>query len=150
MQIWHFIRIYPLYWLQRRNVNRTDVLFFLLKILERRYFCGVGQGRRLLHDTETAIPPYKGGEFDLPALKEFLMNDKVLIIAIFSLLGIGILSVLFIAIPWLVNYALPNWRDSLLDSGIVMIAIGLFVYGFYMNTSLRKYWPDIIQTGRGA
>ena len=65
------------------------------------------------------------------------MNDKVLIIAIFSLLWIGILSVLFIAVPWLVNYALPNWRDSLLDSGIVMIAIGLFVYGFYMNTRMH-------------
>ena len=66
------------------------------------------------------------------------MNDKVLIIAIFSLLGIGTLSVLYIAVPWLVNYALPNWRDSLLDSGIVMIAIGLFVYGFYMNTRMHK------------
>ena len=65
------------------------------------------------------------------------MNDKVLIIAIFSLLGIGSLSVLYIAVPWLVNYALPNWRDSLLDSGIVMIAIGLFVYGFYMNTRMH-------------
>ena len=65
------------------------------------------------------------------------MNDKVLIIAIFSLLGVGSLSVLFIAVPWLVNYALPNWKDSLLDSGIVMIAIVLFVYGFYMNTRMH-------------
>ena len=70
--------------------------------------------------------------------EETIMNDKVLIIAIFSLLGIGVLSVLFIAVPWLVNYALPNWRDSLLDSGIVMIAVGLFVYGFYMNTRMHK------------
>ena len=69
--------------------------------------------------------------------KGFIMNDKILIIAIFSLLGIGILSVLYIAVPWLVNYALLNWRDSLLDSGIVMIAIGLFVYGFYMNTRMH-------------
>ncbi len=65
------------------------------------------------------------------------MNDKVLIIFIFGLLGIGFASVLFIAVPWLVNYALPNWKDSLLDSGIVMIAIGLFVYGFYMNTRMH-------------
>ena len=66
------------------------------------------------------------------------MNDKVLIICIFGLLGIGFVSVLFIAIPWLTNYALPNWRDALLDSGIVMIAVGLFVYGFYMNTKMHK------------
>ena len=71
-------------------------------------------------------------------VEEFIMNDKVLIIAIFSLLGIGILSVLFIAVPWLVNYALPNWRESLADSGIVMVAVALFVYGFYMNTKIHK------------
>jgi len=65
------------------------------------------------------------------------LNDKVLIIAIFSLLGIGILSVLFIAVPWLVNYALPNWEESLLDSGIAIIAVGLFVYGFYMNVKMH-------------
>ena len=78
------------------------------------------------------MPP-AGGQWE-----ETIMNDKVLIIAIFSLLGIGVLSVFFIAVPWLVNYALPNWRDSLLDSGIVMIAVGLFVYGFYMNTRMHK------------
>ena len=68
----------------------------------------------------------------------FYINDKVLIIFIFSLLGIGFISVLFIAIPWFLNYALPNWRNALLDSGIVMIAVGLFVYGFYMNTKMHK------------
>ena len=68
----------------------------------------------------------------------FYMNDKVLIISIFGLLGIGFVSVLFIAIHWFMNYALPNWRDALLDSGIVMIAVGLFVYGFYMNTKMHK------------
>jgi apolipoprotein N-acyltransferase len=65
------------------------------------------------------------------------MNDKVLIIAIFSLLGVGFLSVLFIAVPWFVDYALPNWKESLLDSGIVMVAVALFVYGFYMNTKMH-------------
>ena len=65
------------------------------------------------------------------------MNDKVLIIAIFILLGIGALSVLFIAVPWFIDYALPNWKESLLDSGIVMVAVALFVYGFYMNTKMH-------------
>ena len=66
------------------------------------------------------------------------MNDKILIFSIFGLLGIGFIAVLFIAIPWFTNYLLPNWRDTLVDSGIVMVAIGLFVYGFYMNT--RMHW----------
>ncbi|MFT4580184.1 MAG: hypothetical protein ACI9UO_003039, partial [Nitrospinales bacterium] len=54
------------------------------------------------------------------------MNDKVLIISIFSLLGIGFVAVLFVAVPWLINYALPDWENTLLDSGIVMVAIVLF------------------------
>ena len=53
------------------------------------------------------------------------MNDKVLIITILSLLGIGFIAVLFVAIPWFTNYLLPNWKDTLVDSGIVMVAIGL-------------------------
>jgi apolipoprotein N-acyltransferase len=65
------------------------------------------------------------------------MNDKVLIISIFSLLGIGFVAVLFVAVPWLINYALPDWKNTLLDSGIVMVAIVLFVYGFYMNTRMH-------------
>jgi len=65
------------------------------------------------------------------------VNDKVLIIFIFGLLGIGFASVLFIAVPWFLEYALPNWKGALLDSGIVMVAVGLFVYGFYMNTKLH-------------
>ena len=65
------------------------------------------------------------------------MNEKVLIFSILGLLGIGFIAVLFIAIPWFTNYLLPNWRDTLLDSGIVMVAIGLFVYGFYMNTRMH-------------
>ena len=69
--------------------------------------------------------------------KGIFMNDKVLIIAIFTILGIGMISVLFIAVPWLVNYALPNWRESLVDSGIVIVALILFVYGFYMNTKMH-------------
>lgn len=65
------------------------------------------------------------------------MNDKVLIISILTLLGIGFASVLFIAVPWFLDYALPNWRNALVDSGIVMVAIVLFVYGFYMNVKMH-------------
>ena len=65
------------------------------------------------------------------------MNDKILIFSILGLLEIGIIADLFIAIPWFTNYLVPNWRDTLLDSGIVMVAIGLFVYGFYMNTRMH-------------
>ena len=70
-------------------------------------------------------------------VKELYMNDKVLIITIFSLLGIGFIAILFVAVPWFTNYLLPNWKDTLIDSGIVVVAIILFVYGFYMNTRMH-------------
>ena len=70
-------------------------------------------------------------------VKEIYMNDKVLIITIFSLLGIGFIAILFVAVPWFTNYLLPNWKDTLIDSGIVVVAIILFVYGFYMITRMH-------------
>ena len=65
------------------------------------------------------------------------MNDKVLLIAIFSLLGIGILSVLWIVIPWVWDRGVPNWKELLMDDGLIIVAICLFVYGFYMNTKMH-------------
>ena len=65
------------------------------------------------------------------------MNDKVLIIAICSLLGIGILSVFMIVIPWVWDHGVPNWKELLIDDGLIILAIALFVYGFYMNTKMH-------------
>ena len=65
------------------------------------------------------------------------MNDKVLIISILALLGIGILGVLFVAVPWVFDRGIPNWKQVLLDDGLIMMAIALFVYGFYMNTKMH-------------
>ena len=49
------------------------------------------------------------------------MNDKVLIITILSLLGVGFIAVLFVAIPWFTNYLLPNWKDTLVDLSLIHI-----------------------------
>ena len=65
------------------------------------------------------------------------MNDKVLIIAIFSLLGIGILSVLWIAIPWVWERGIGDWEDILINDGLIIAAIIFFIYGFYMNTRMH-------------
>jgi hypothetical protein len=65
------------------------------------------------------------------------MNDKVLIIAIFSLLGIGILSVLWIAIPWVLERGIGDWEDILINDGLIIAAIIFFIYGFYMNTRMH-------------
>lgn len=68
---------------------------------------------------------------------EFIMNAKVLIIAIGALLVIGILSVLWIVIPWVWDRGIPDWKELLVNDGLVIMAIGLFVYGFYMNTKMH-------------
>jgi hypothetical protein len=65
------------------------------------------------------------------------MDAKVLIIAIGVLLGIGILSVLWIVIPWVWDHGIPNWKDLLMNDGLIIMAIALFVYGFYMNTKMH-------------
>jgi hypothetical protein len=65
------------------------------------------------------------------------MDAKVLIIAIGALLGIGILSVFWIVIPWVWDHGIPNWKDLLINDGLIIMAIGLFVYGFYMNTKMH-------------
>ncbi len=65
------------------------------------------------------------------------MNDKVLIIAIFSLLGIGILSVLLIVIPWVWDRGIVDWQELLINDGLIIGAIVLFVYGLYMNNRMH-------------
>lgn len=65
------------------------------------------------------------------------MNAKVLIIAIGALLVIGILSVFWIVIPWVWDRGIPDWKELLVNDGLVIMAIGLFVYGFYMNTKMH-------------
>ncbi len=65
------------------------------------------------------------------------MNDKVLIIAIFSLLGIGIMSVFFIVIPWVWERGIRDWQELLINDGLIIGAICLFVYGFYMNNRMH-------------
>jgi len=65
------------------------------------------------------------------------MNDKVLIIAIFSLLGIGILSVFFIVVPWVWDRGISDWQELLINDGLIIGAIFLFVYGFYMNNRMH-------------
>jgi hypothetical protein len=65
------------------------------------------------------------------------MNDKVLIYSIFALLGIGMLGVLFVVVPWVFNRGFSDWKQVLIDDGLILMALALFVYGFYMNTKIH-------------
>ncbi len=65
------------------------------------------------------------------------MNEKVLIYSILGLLAIGFISILFIVVPWVSHMGLAGWRRLLIDDGLIIGAILLFVFGFYMNTRMH-------------
>ena len=74
---------------------------------------------------------------DDPENPEPPINDKLLVYSILGLLAIGIVSVLFIAVPWLLHEGSLSWKEILIDDSIIIVAIIMFVYGFYMNTKMH-------------
>ncbi len=74
---------------------------------------------------------------DDPEKPETPINDKLLIYSILGLLAIGFVSILFIAVPWLLHDSSPSWKEILIDDSIIIAAIIMFVYGFYMNTKMH-------------
>jgi len=74
---------------------------------------------------------------DDPENPEPPVNDKLLVYSILGLLAIGIVSVLFIAVPWLLHEGSVSWKQILIDDSIIIVAIIMFVYGFYMNTKMH-------------
>lgn len=65
------------------------------------------------------------------------INDKLLIYSILGMLAIGFVSVLFVAVPWLLHDGSPSWKEILIDDSIIIVVIILFVYSFYMNTKMH-------------
>ena len=65
------------------------------------------------------------------------MNEKTLIIALCSILGIGFVGILFVVFPWIFSNGFGNWKETLLDDGLIILCIFMFVYGFYMNTRMH-------------
>ncbi|KMP11519.1 hypothetical protein UZ36_04290 [Candidatus Nitromaritima sp. SCGC AAA799-C22] len=65
------------------------------------------------------------------------MNEKTLFIALAVILGIGFVGILFVAFPWVLSHGFSNWKQTLVDDGLVILCIVFFVYGFYMNTKIH-------------
>lgn len=65
------------------------------------------------------------------------MNEKILIIALAVILGIGFIGIMFIVVPWVTGPGFTNWKQTLLDDGIIILCLAMFVYGFYMNTKMH-------------
>ena len=65
------------------------------------------------------------------------MNEKTLIIALFTILGIGFVGILFVVFPWIFSRGFSNWAQTLFDDGLIIVCLIMFVYGFYMNTRMH-------------
>jgi drug/metabolite transporter (DMT)-like permease len=65
------------------------------------------------------------------------MNEKTLFIALFAILGIGFVGVLFVVFPWVFSHGFSNWAQTLIDDGLIIVCLIMFVYGFYMNTRMH-------------
>ncbi|MCH8157172.1 MAG: hypothetical protein IID18_05370 [Nitrospinae bacterium] len=65
------------------------------------------------------------------------MNEKILIIALAVILGIGFIGIMFLVVPWVTSPGFTNWKQTLLEDGIIILCLAMFVYGFYMNTKMH-------------
>ena len=64
------------------------------------------------------------------------MNEKILFIALFTILGIGFVGILFVVFPWIFSDGF-SWEQTLIDDGLIIVCLIMFVYGFYMNTRMH-------------
>ena len=64
------------------------------------------------------------------------MNEKILFIALFTILGIGFVGILFVVFPWIFSDGF-SWEQTLIDDGLIIVCLIMFVYGFYMNTKMH-------------
>jgi len=65
------------------------------------------------------------------------MSEKTLIITLLAILGIGFFGVLFVVFPWIFSRGFSNWTQTLMDDGLIILCLIMFVYGFYMNTKMH-------------
>ena len=65
------------------------------------------------------------------------MTEKTFIFALFAILGIGFVGILFVVFPWIFSVGFENWKQTLMDDGLIIVCLIMFVYGFYMNTRMH-------------
>jgi drug/metabolite transporter (DMT)-like permease len=65
------------------------------------------------------------------------MSEKTLIITLLAILGIGFFGVMFVVFPWIFSRGFSNWTQTLMDDGLIILCLIMFVYGFYMNTKMH-------------
>jgi hypothetical protein len=46
-------------------------------------------------------------------------------------------GILFVVFPWIFSVGFSNWKQTLIDDGLIIVCLIMFVYGFYMNTRMH-------------
>ena len=65
------------------------------------------------------------------------MNEKTLVIVLIAILGIGFIGILFVVFPWISSHGFSNWKQTLMNDGLIILCLIMFVFGFYMNTKMH-------------
>lgn len=69
--------------------------------------------------------------------KEEPINTKVVMIAIASLLVIGFIAVMFVAVPSLFMGGEGSWKEGIVEDIVIFLTLFMFVFGFYQNTKMH-------------
>jgi hypothetical protein len=65
------------------------------------------------------------------------MNEKILIITLVTILGIGFVGIMLVVFPWVFSGGFANWKQMLIHDGLIIVCLIMLVYGFYMNTRMH-------------
>jgi len=44
---------------------------------------------------------------------------------------------MFVVFPWVFSSGFANWKQMLINDGLIIVCLIMFVYGFYMNTRMH-------------
>ena len=66
------------------------------------------------------------------------MDEKKMIYIIIGLLGLGCLGVLWLAVPWVLGRGFSNWKEMLINDGLILGVLISIGYGIYVGTRTHK------------
>ena len=70
--------------------------------------------------------------------KVTVMNEKVLLIAIVSILAVGAAGTLYLAVSWLSYKGSMGWQAIMLDNFLILVAAGVISMGIFLLINHSK------------
>ena len=66
------------------------------------------------------------------------MDEKKMVYIILGLLAVGCLGVLFVVVFWFMGRGVSDWKQVLLNDGLILAFFIIFGYGIYVGTKTHK------------